>query len=126
MLKEFPQIEVVTYDKKTEVLKESNIVVSATSSPHLVIKASELSGCKRMTLLDLAAPRDIEKSAGDICGVTLIDLDRIGGIVKSNQNERAHLLKESWCVIDEYIAETKKWLTSSRMDTTIQSLGKKM
>ena len=125
LLKEFPQIEVVTYDKKTEVLKESNIVVSATSSPHLVIKASELSGCKRMTLLDLAAPRDIEKSAGDICGVTLIDLDRIGGIVKSNQNERAHLLKESWCVIDEYIAETRKWLTSSRMDTTIQSLGKK-
>ena len=125
LLKEFPQIEVVTYDKKTEVLKESNIVVSATSSPHLVIKASELSGCKRMTLLDLAAPRDIEKSAGDICGVTLIDLDRIGVIVKSNQNERAHLLKESWCVIDEYIAETRKWLTSSRMDTTIQSLGKK-
>ena len=28
-------------------------------------------------------------------------------------------------MIDEYIAETKKWLTSSRMDTTIQSLGKK-
>ena len=45
--------------------------------------------------------------------------------MKSNQNERAHLLKESQCVIDEYIAETKKWLTSSRMDTTIQSLGKK-
>ena len=114
----------ITY-KKTEALKSSDIVVSATSSPHLVIRASELSEGKKMTLLDLAAPRDIEKSAGDICGVTLIDLDRIGGIVKSNQNERAHLLKESQCVIDEYIAETKKWLTSSRMDTTIQSLGKK-
>ncbi|MFQ7394860.1 MAG: glutamyl-tRNA reductase [Lachnospira eligens] len=124
LLKEFPQIEVIAYDKKTEALKSSDIVVSATSSPHLVIRASELSEGKKMTLLDLAAPRDIEKSAGDICGVTLIDLDRIGGIVKSNQNERAHLLKESQCVIDEYIAETKKWLTSSRMDTTIQSLAK--
>ena len=125
LLKEFSQIEVIAYDKKTEALKSSDIVVSATSSPHLVIRASELSEGKKMTLLDLAAPRDIEKSSGDICGVTLIDLDRIGGIVKSNQNERAHLLKESQCVIDEYIAETKKWLTSSRMDTTIQSLGKK-
>ena len=125
LLKEFPDIQVIAYDKKTEALKNSDIVVSATSSPHLVIRASELSEGKKMTLLDLAAPRDIEKSAGDICGVTLIDLDRIGGIVKSNQNERAHLLKESQCVIDEYIAETKKWLTSSRMDTTIQSLGKK-
>lgn len=125
LLKEFPQIQVVAYDKKTEALKESDIVVSATSSPHLVIKCVELSGCKEMTLLDLAAPRDIEKSAGDIEGVTLIDLDRIGEIVKSNQNERAHLLKESQCVIDDYIAETRKWLTSSRMDTTIQSLGKK-
>ena len=125
LLKEFPDIQVIAYDKKTEALKNSDIVVSATSSPHLVIRASELSEGKKMALLDLAAPRDIEKSAGDICGVTLIDLDRIGGIVKSNQNERAHLLKESQCVIDEYIAETKKWLTSSRMDTTIQSLGKK-
>ena len=125
LLKEFPDIQVIAYDKKTEALKSSDIVVSATSSPHLVIKCAELSGGKKMTLLDLAAPRDIEKSAGDIFGITLIDLDRIGGIVKSNQNERAHLLKESQCVIDEYIAETKKWLTSSRMDTTIQSLGKK-
>ena len=125
LLKEFPDIQVIAYDKKTEALKSSDIVVSATSSPHLVIRASELSDGKKMTLLDLAAPRDIEKSAGSLDGVTLIDLDRIGGIVKSNQNERAHLLKESQCVIDEYIAETKKWLTSSRMDTTIQSLGKK-
>ena len=125
LLKEFPDIQVIAYDKKTEALKCSDIVVSATSSPHLVIKCAELSGGKKMTLLDLAAPRDIEKSAGSLDGVTLIDLDRIGGIVKSNQNERAHLLKESQCVIDEYIAETKKWLTSSRMDTTIQSLGKK-
>ena len=125
LLKEFPDIKVIAYDKKTEALKCSDIVVSATSSPHLVIKCAELSVGKKMTLLDLAAPRDIEKSAGSLDGVTLIDLDRIGGIVKSNQNERAHLLKESQCVIDEYIAETKKWLTSSRMDTTIQSLGKK-
>ena len=125
LLKEFPDIQVIAYDKKTEALKSSDIVVSATSSPHLVIRASELSDGKKMTLLDLAAPRDIEKSAGSLDGVTLIDLDRIGGIVKSNQNERAHLLKESQCVIDEYIAETKKWLTSSRMDTTIQSLGKR-
>ena len=75
LLKEFSQIEVIAYDKKTEALKSSDIVVSATSSPHLVIRASELSEGKKMTLLDLAAPRDIEKSAGDICGVTLIDLD---------------------------------------------------
>lgn len=74
MLKEFPQIEVVTYDKKTEVLKESNIVVSATSSPHLVIKASELSGCKRMTLLDLAAPRDIENQQGTFVELLLLIL----------------------------------------------------
>ena len=93
LLKEFPDIQVIAYDKKTEALKSSDIVVSATSSPHLVIRASELSDGKKMTLLDLAAPRDIEKSAGSLDGVTLIDLDRIGGIVKSNQNERAHLLK---------------------------------
>lgn len=74
MLKEFPQIEVVTYDKKTEVLKESNIVVSATSSPHLVVRASELSGISEMTLLDLAAPRDIENQQVTLGELLLLTL----------------------------------------------------
>lgn len=47
LLKEFPDIQVIAYDKKTEALKSSDIVVSATSSPHLVIKCAELSGGKR-------------------------------------------------------------------------------
>ena len=46
LLKEFPDIQVIAYDKKTEALKSSDIVVSATSSPHLVIKCAELSGVK--------------------------------------------------------------------------------
>ena len=33
LLKEFPDIQVIAYDKKTEALKSSDIVVSATSSP---------------------------------------------------------------------------------------------
>ena len=53
LLKEFPDIQVIAYDKKTEALKSSDIVVSATSSPHLVIKCAELSGGKKVTLLEL-------------------------------------------------------------------------
>lgn len=125
LLKEFPKINIISYDKKTQALTDSDIVVSATSSPHLVIRSDSVNVSHGMTFLDLAAPRDIDKSIAEFEGVTLIDLDRIGEIVKSNQEERVHLLKESQCVIDEYIEETKKWLTSSRMDNTIQSLGRK-
>ena len=125
LLERFPDIEVISYEKKKEALKINDIVVSATSSPHLVIKCDELAGTTGKVLLDLAAPRDIESSAANLPGIRLIDLDYIGEIVKKNQLERKHLLEESQGIIDEYLGDTNRWLASSRMDSTIESLGKR-
>ena len=101
MLESFPDIEVISYEKKKDALNTNDIVVSATSSPHLVIKCDELAGTTDKVLLDLAAPRDIESSAANLPGIRLINLDYLGEIVKKNQLERKHLREESQGIILE-------------------------
>lgn len=119
---EFPEIEVVEYEERYEVMKECDIVVSATSSPHRVVKKECLKAENPLVFLDLAAPRDIDEKIGNIPGMHLINLDTLWQIVEENQKERIRLVEESKKMIAEDLKETMDWILSSRMDATIESL----
>ena len=60
-------------------------IVSATSSPHRVLKEKYLSGItkkrhSRLYVYDLAMPRDVEPEARDIPGIFLQDLDDLNPV----------------------------------------------
>ena len=118
----YPQIRIVLYDDRMEMLKDADIVISATSSPHYTIFANECDYQHSITFLDLAAPRDIDPKVVDICGSKLINLDTLDEISKQNMAERQRLMDMCRKDIDEAVQETITWLFESRVDSTIQSL----
>jgi glutamyl-tRNA reductase len=71
----------VDFDEMPAELVETDIVIGATGSPHTVIHADELRAVMQqrpgrpLLIIDTAVPRDIEAAAGDVEGVTLLDLD---------------------------------------------------
>ena len=72
-------------------MKQCDIVVSATSAPHVVVKQEYYTPEKQVTFLDLATPRDIDPKLSDDSKVNLINLDTIKEISKANQSEREEL-----------------------------------
>ncbi len=118
----FPDIEIVPYDARYEVMGACDIVISATSSPHLVIRKEDFCPVKPVTFLDLAAPRDVDTSLGEEPLVNLLNLDTLQKIVMCNQKEREHLVGEGKKRVAESLQETLRWLLQSRMDATIESL----
>ena len=58
-------------------MKQCDIVVSATSAPHVVVKQEYYTPEKQVTFLDLATPRDIDPKLSDDSKVNLINLDTI-------------------------------------------------
>lgn len=123
LLEEFPGIEIVPYEKRYEKMKDCDIVVSATASPHLVVKAECVEIDRSMAFLDLASPRDVDPAIADVA--LLLNLDSLDCIVEHNYKEREALVQQGQSMIDEALAETKEWLNATGVDATIESLQQK-
>lgn len=118
----FPKIEIISYEERYEVIKQCDIVISATASPHLVVKRDCFCPTKPLTFLDLGVPRDIDTAFADEPFIHLINLDTLQEIARENREEREHLVEKSRKIIEEELHETTVWLLQSRMDSTIESL----
>ena len=71
----------VDYDDRLALLPDCDLVVSATSSPNYTLCREDLLALHPdhpITLIDLAVPRDIEKSAEELDWATLYDIDAFG------------------------------------------------
>lgn len=119
---EFADIRIVKYENRYEVLKSCDIVISATAAPHLVLKKDKVVIERDLYMLDLAAPRDIDTAFAVDNKCHLINLDSLQQMVLENQKDRKELVEKSKKIIQEELEETKKWLLTSRMDATIESL----
>ena len=122
LLNEYSECNIIKYQDRVTALNKSDIVISATSSPHIIIKYDDVCGDKDITFLDLASPRDIDPALKDREGINLINLDTLDKIVKDNQKERQELITLSGNDIDEAVKETEVWLRQVRMDSTIETL----
>lgn len=129
LMESFPQIQVVEYDARYERMKDCDIVVTATTSPHLVVRLEDYKKTvgeeKKITFLDLATPRDVDQELERCGGVSVINLDTLQRISDANRKERERLAKESEQFIQAAAQETQEWLRVSRMDDTIESLQKR-
>lgn len=119
---EFPEIQTIDFDKRYEVMPECDIVVSATASPHLVVRQDKFEVRKEMVFLDLAAPRDIDTKLSGQPGVRLINLDTLQKISEKNRKEREQLVEACQERIAQGVQDAERWLLQSRVDDTIQSL----
>ncbi len=119
---EFPKVKVVPFSERYSAMENADIVLSATSAPHFVVKADKLSIGKKLTFLDLASPRDIDPAISEMADKEIIDLDSLELISRENMELRKELCEKSQTVIDESVTETVKWLSSTAVDDAIKSL----
>lgn len=124
----YNNIEYVEYKDRYNILKDNqiDIVISATSSPHLVIKKEEIINIKRsIYFMDLALPRDIDFKIKDMENMELYCIDDLKNIQSENDEIRVRLSKEAHKIIVNKINEFIEWRDISIIDPTIQSLNKK-
>jgi glutamyl-tRNA reductase len=85
--------EAINFDRLQEKFRTVDIVISSTASPHIILKKKAIEEVmntrqKRLLLLDLALPRDIDPGVRDIAGVFLYDLDDLNYVIEKNYNNR--------------------------------------
>ena len=103
-------IKVYTLDEKQEFLAHTDILISATSAPHLIIHKEDIPEDKRLLAIDLAFPRDIDSRLNELPNVQLFNIRDVEKKVRENIEVRGAEVEKAEAIIEEEIEEMKEAL----------------
>lgn len=118
----------IRYDEFPEKMETADIVVSSTAAPHAIIttetvrKAAARRRGRPVFLIDLAVPRDIEQSVGDLDNVFLYNLDDLQALVERNVDDRRAELIAAGEIVEEEVAAFNRWLSSLQVVPVLSEL----
>jgi glutamyl-tRNA reductase len=118
----------VNFDELPQTLQRADMVVAATSSPHVLLEAAALEEVMRrrshqpMLLIDLAVPRDIDAASLGIAGVSLYDIDDLQAVITRNRKVRQAEARKAEGIIEEEIQQFASWLGSLEVLPTLAAL----
>lgn len=107
--------KMVPYENRIEALKDAEIVISATLSPHYTISYEDIKGASIIEpgiWLDLAVPRDIDPEIAENRDIKVLDIDNLDtGIYDENKELN---IEKAKVVLESYGKEIEKWVKFRR------------
>jgi glutamyl-tRNA reductase len=97
-------------DECFTAMADADIVVSSTGCPGTVLNREDIAGVmrarrnRRLVLIDIAVPRDIEPEVQSVPGVYLYNIDDLEALVRENVRLRERELEQCRAIIDEHSA----------------------
>ncbi|MHC1625704.1 MAG: glutamyl-tRNA reductase [Methermicoccaceae archaeon] len=108
-------------------LRETDVVISATSAPHIILDRERvemaLDGTgKGLLIIDIANPRDVDPHVAEIGGVTLYNIDELREISNKNLQLRVKEVKVAEKIINREFNDLKRLYKRKRADFIIGEL----
>ncbi len=100
----------------SEVLPESDIVITATSSTLPILGKGLLENSlkrrkhKPILVIDLAIPRDVEPEAGQLQDIYLYSVDDLKQVIQENMQSRMDAAEQAEIIIDYEVSKFYIWL----------------
>ncbi|NUN09471.1 MAG: glutamyl-tRNA reductase [Ignavibacteriaceae bacterium] len=119
---------IVPFSQFRESIHEFDIIISATSSPDLLITYDEVKAMMKKrnnaatVLMDIAVPRDISPESKKIENVFYHDIDSLNIIVDQNLKKRREEIPKVQNIIMEELVAFYNWYNSLEVAPTIKSL----
>ena len=121
---EFNNIVYIEYEDRYKILNDVDLVISATSSPHTILKYEEISKISRkIFMMDIALPRDIDTKIKELDNIELYDIDDLKNIHDENDRKRKELAEIGLDMIPKKVDEFIEWTYSIKIDPVIESLN---
>jgi glutamyl-tRNA reductase len=121
----------VRFDYLLDHLEEADIVISCTASPKYILSYEQMQQVmskrtnRKIFIIDIAVPRDIDPVISDLPGVTLLDIDDLHHVVDKNLAERKKEAIKAVKILEEELEAFLKWVSSLFVIPTIVALKEK-
>ena len=113
--------EAVMYEDRLRRLKEADVLVSATSSPHYTFRAEDFIRDEKMrVVVDLAVPRDIDPQIASFPNTVVYDVDDLGGCEEPHAGET----KQAQEILAEVIEKLEDWYYFRNLADEIEEISR--
>jgi len=102
-------------DRLGELMAQADVIITCTSSPEPIISSDAIDSAmqhrreRKLIVLDLAIPRDVDYPKGGRNGVDVLDLEDIGTFVKSQRDRREEAIPQAEEIIRQKLEEFNYW-----------------
>ncbi len=109
----------VPLDELAITLEKVDLLVTTTGAQDLILQAADVDAVvaaragREMVIVDVAVPRDVDPTAAEIPGLTLLNMDDIGAFVDEGISGRAREIDSVEAIVDSEV-ERYQALTSAR------------
>lgn len=123
--------EAIPFEEVSQGLKGADIVISATDSPHYLIRHEQVSKVMKdrkqrpIFFIDIADPRNIEPKVGEIGNVYLYNIDDLKKVADDNIQDRKKEAEKAEAIVQEEVVKFVNWYRSLEVTPTIVALRKK-
>jgi glutamyl-tRNA reductase len=114
----------ITLDQVADRLGEVDVVLTSTSSPGLLIGAKDVPSRRRHPLffIDIAVPRDVDRSVHELDGCFLYDIDDLEAVVAETMAGRRVEAKHAELLVAQEADRFREWQASLDVVPAIASL----
>jgi glutamyl-tRNA reductase len=122
----------VTFESFRQEMGGADIVISATSAPHVILKKEDMQTIiqqrrhRPIFLIDIADPRDIDPGCNEVDNVYLYNIDDLQSVVDANLKERQREAERAEAIIEREVGVYLTWLRSLDVVPTIVSLRQRV
>jgi glutamyl-tRNA reductase len=118
--------EVVDFENFTNHLTRADIVISSTGSEQPIIYENDLAAVQRKILLiDIAVPRDIDSAVSRNPHVVLRNIDDLQSIIDENRDRRLRDLPKIKKLVMQEVVDFLSWYYSLPLMPTYEKTGRK-
>ncbi len=122
----------VTFESFRQEMVSADIVISATSAPHVILKKEDMQTIiqqrrhRPIFLIDIADPRDIDAACNEVDNVYLYNIDNLQSVVDANLKDREREAERAEAIIQREVGVYLNWLRSLDVVPTIVSLRQRV
>lgn len=99
--------EALEWSALPRALREVDLILTCSGSPGQLIEAGEVQrvlearGGRPLLIVDIAMPRDVDPAAGDLPGVTLLDIEDLKAFTEASIQSRRQEIPHAQAILDE-------------------------
>jgi glutamyl-tRNA reductase len=127
MARRFLRAEAVSLSDIVSRLSDVDIVISSTASPEPILTRAgvewSLAGRSRpLMIVDIAVPRDIDPTIGQLDCVRLYNIDDLDGQIAANREKRGSEIPKAKAIVEEFVTTFSQWYESLDLVPVISRL----
>ncbi len=124
--KEFPTMAIAEISALKEEIAKSDILIVSTGAEVPTITNEHISEGKKLMILDLSIPENVDSTLKNNENITLINVDDLSKITDKTIENRRSQIPVVERIIEKYRAEFSEWLSHRKLVPAINTLKKSL